>query len=110
MAISDSRQLLRTVYNFEIRLAFVTDRVCRIAQASLSWIGPTLARRAIPGKASLARTILGLRVDAHTNVWIAAHKAKVVSRALLASIFAVAKLEEGLWLPLTISAPLSVSA
>lgn len=51
-----------------------------------------------------------MRIHAHANVLIAAlHKTKVVSRALFAIIFAVAKLEEGLCLPLTTRAPLSVS-
>ena len=102
---------LGTVYNLEVRLALVTDRVSWTAYINLSWIRPSLIYRAIPWEASLAGTIAVVWIGSHSYVRVAAlHKTQVVSGASLASIFAITKLEKCLRLPLTIQAPLSMAA
>jgi len=93
----------------------VADRISRTSILSLIRVRPALVQRALPREASLTKTLLGaltvwdgIRADANITV-TALHDGKVVSRTLLASILAVAKLEKSLGLPLPGSAPFGVA-
>lgn len=105
----------RTEDDLEVCLAEIAYSISRRSIFRLVRIRPTLIQWAVPGEARLARTLLGAvsvrdGVGADANVAVTSlHDREVISTAILAGVLAVAELEESLCLPLTGSAPLSVT-